>query len=162
VRPHLPRVIVIFGDTHLPRGARRLPDRCVQLLQRAELAVHTGDFTSLAFLRELEELVPIAAVHGNVDEPDLQRLLPATTIVEKRDISIGVVHDAGPAAGRHARLAARFPQCGVVAYGHSHQPEITPVGKQWIVNPGSPTERRRAASHTVVVVDEGVLRLVQV
>jgi putative phosphoesterase len=154
-------VIAIVGDTHLPRGARRLPDRCVKLLRAASLIVHTGDVTSLAFLCELEALGDVAAVHGNVDEPELHSLLPATLEVEHEGTRIGVVHDGGPAAGRHERLVARFTTCRVVAYGHSHLPEIARNGETWIVNPGSPTERRRAPACTMAILEHGVPWLVQ-
>jgi predicted phosphodiesterase len=72
------------------------------------------------------------------------------------------VHDAGPAAGRHERLRAAFPGCGLVAYGHTHLPEVTLDAGVWIVNPGSPTERRRAPGHTIAVVREGRPELVSV
>ncbi|HEX2045988.1 MAG TPA: metallophosphoesterase family protein, partial [Gaiellaceae bacterium] len=57
--------------------------------------------------------------------------------------------------GRHERLVAAFPGCGLVAYGHSHLPEVSRVGETWIVNPGSPTERRRARAHTLALVGVG-------
>ncbi|HEX2045044.1 MAG TPA: metallophosphoesterase family protein, partial [Gaiellaceae bacterium] len=137
-------MIALLGDTHLPRGSRRLPAECVRLLDAADLIVHVGDFTALSVLDDLRRLAPVAAVHGNMDEPALRRALPERLVVEAEGLRIGLVHDAGPARGRHERLVAAFPGCGLVAYGHSHLPEVSRVGETWIVNPGSPTERRRA------------------
>jgi uncharacterized protein len=117
--------------------------------------LHVGDFTSPAALEELRELGPVAAVHGNMDEPMLKSALPARLVAEVESMKIGLVHDGGPAAGRPGRLAAAFPGCAVVAYGHSHLPEISRVGETWVVNPGSPTERRRAPRHTMGVVRGG-------
>lgn len=155
-------MIAILGDTHMPRGARELPRACTELLAQAELIVHTGDFTGLGVLRALQGFTArVAAVHGNMDEPALRALLPETAVAETGGVRVGVVHDAGPRAGRHARLLARFPGCDVVAYGHSHRPEVARVGDVWIVNPGSPTERRRAPRHTMAVVEGGVPRLVE-
>jgi predicted phosphodiesterase len=81
-------------------------------------------------------------------------------VVEAEGTRIGVIHDGGPSAGRHERLAQWFPGCDVVVYGHSHLPELARHGESWIVNPGSPTERRRAPSHTLAVVRGGVPQLV--
>ena len=155
-------VIAILGDTHLPRGARRLPAACVEILRAAELIVHTGDFTARSVLDDLRELGRVEAVYGNMDELAVREVLPARLVVESEGLRIGVVHSGGPRAGREARLRGWFPDCDLVAYGHSHQPEIASYDGCWIVNPGSPTERRRAPAHTLAVVECGVPRLVEV
>jgi putative phosphoesterase len=74
-------------------------------------------------------------------------------VVEAGGRSIGLVHNAGGATTRHARLFGAFPGCDVIAYGHTHLPEVTRVGEKWILNPGSPTERRRAPEHTMIVLE---------
>jgi putative phosphoesterase len=144
----------------MPRGARRLPDECRRLLEGADLIVHVGDLTGAEMLEELRGLGPVAAVHGNMDEPALKAALPERLVVEAEGLAIGLVHDPGPAAGRHERLAAGFPGCHLVTYGHTHLPEVTKAGGAWIVNPGSPTERRRAPARTMAVVERGEPRLV--
>ena len=153
-------MIAVIGDTHLPRGARRLPETCLRLLEQAALIVHVGDFTARSVLEELRELAPVAAVYGNVDEPALRAELPERLVVEAEGVRIGLVHDAGPGTGRHERLRAWFPGCDVVAYGHSHLPELARSGGTWLVNPGSPTERRRAPGHTMAVVTQRAPELV--
>ncbi len=130
------------------------------MLGAASLIVHAGDFTAAEVFEELTAIAPVAAVHGNMDEPVLRERLPTRAVVEAEDLRIGVVHDAGPAAGRHERLAGWFPGCDLIVYGHSHLPELARHGEIWIVNPGSPTERRRAPSHTLAVVSRGVPALV--
>jgi putative phosphoesterase len=155
-------VIALLGDTHLPRGRRRLPERCVEVLREAAAIVHTGDLTSLAVLDELETFAPVHAVHGNVDDPDARMRVPARLVVEQEGLRIGVVHSGGVRAGREARLRGRFPDCDLIAFGHSHLPEIARYDGCWIVNPGSPTDRRRAPAHTIAVVEQGVPRLVEV
>lgn len=133
----------------------------MRLLERAELILHVGDFTTHAVLDELRDYAPVEAVHGNMDEPELKAELPERHVVEAAGMQIGLVHDPGTAGGRHARLRAWFPACGLVAYGHTHLPEVALAGETWIVNPGSPTERRRAAVHTFVVVERREPRLVE-
>jgi uncharacterized protein len=143
--------VAVVSDTHLPRGARVLPAACVDRLVAADLIIHCGDLVSLAFLVELRRLgPPVEAVHGNVDEPALQRALPAERIVEAGGARIAVVHEPGPRQGRSERLVGRFPGCDAVAFGHTHLPVVERVGQVWLLNPGSPTERRRAPSHTML------------
>jgi putative phosphoesterase len=142
--------IAIISDTHLPRGARRLPDACLERLDQADLIVHAGDLSTLAVLRELETHGDVVAVHGNVDDAQVRAALPATARIEAGGAMLVITHDAGPAKGRLARLRRRFPAAQAVVFGHSHIPlhERGEDGFQ-IFNPGSPTERRRAPHHTM-------------
>src|SRR3954453_12953981 len=103
-------LVVAIADTHLPRGARRLPETCVERLRAADLILHAGDVTAASALDELRALgPPVRAVFGNMDEPALCGSLPEELVVETGEVRIGMVHIPGPAAGREARLAARFP-----------------------------------------------------
>lgn len=146
--------IAVISDTHLPRGARALPAACVERLRGADAIVHAGDLTSLAFLEELRAFgPPVVAVAGNVDEPALHSLLPARAEALLDGLRLGVVHDAGPRAGREARLVAAFPGCAAVVYGHSHQPQVERHEGVWILNPGSPTERRRAPARSMIELE---------
>lgn len=108
-------------------------------------------------LEELQSLGPVEAVYGNIDEPALARELAAERVVEAGGARIGIVHDAGTAAGREPRLLQRFPGCGAVVYGHTHVPQISRVARGsdrvWILNPGSPTERRRAPWRSMLVLE---------
>ena len=134
----------------MPRGKRRLPARCVELIAAADAVIHGGDFVTGAVLEEIEGLgPPVHAVHGNVDESALRRRLPETLEVEFAGARIAVIHDAGPRTGRAERLRARFPDSDCVVFGHSHMPECGRLGSFQIFNPGSPTERRRAPSRSM-------------
>jgi putative phosphoesterase len=137
----------------MPRGSRRLPDECLRVLAESDLILHAGDVVDASVLDELRVLAPVHAVHGNMDEPALKAALPETRVVEVEGVRIGMVHEPGPAVGRAERLAARFPDCHAVVYGHTHLPEVTRRGSAWILNPGSPTERRRAAARTMIALE---------
>ena len=142
--------IAIISDTHMPRGGRHLPERCVARLAAADLIVHAGDFSTLAIVHELQSYGRVVAVHGNVDERAVQAALPETAVVQAAGARIAVIHDAGPSRGRLERMRRRFAHSGdgadAVVFGHSHVPlhEQAADGFQ-IFNPGSPTDRRRAA-----------------
>src|SRR5690242_5548228 len=138
----------------MPRGARRLPEPCVAGLRESDLILHAGDVVAASVLEELAALgPPLRAVHGNMDEPALQRALPATLVVDVGGLQIGMTHDPGPRTGREERLKRCFPGCAAVVYGHTHEPQAAQVGETWILNPGSPTERRRAPTHTMLVLE---------
>lgn len=149
--------IAVISDTHMPRGSRALPAACVERLLAADLIVHAGDVVAASFLDELRALgPPVQAVHGNMDDAQLRSELPEELVVEAAGVRIGVLHIPGPSAGREARLAARFPGCGAVVYGHTHMPQVERHGGVWILNPGSPTERRRSPDRTMLeLVAEG-------
>jgi putative phosphoesterase len=158
-----PLRLAIIADTHLPRGARELPRACVAELRAADLILHAGDLSTLGVLARLEALgPPVAAVQGNVDDEEVVARLPVQRVVEAAGARIGMVHDAGRAAGRLARLARRFPDADAVVFGHSHVPlheRDAATGFQ-IFNPGSPTERRRQPRHTMglACVQDGAVR----
>jgi uncharacterized protein len=149
-------MIAIISDTHMPKGERRLSEACRARLICAEAIVHAGDLSTLAVLEELRALgPPVTAVHGNVDDAAVRATLPGTATVALGPRRIVVIHDAGAAAGRMARMRRRFPGADAVIFGHSHIPliETTADGSFSIVNPGSPTERRRSPKHTMALAE---------
>jgi hypothetical protein len=137
----------------MPRGSRRLPRACVRRLEDAELILHAGDFVAGSVLEGLGRIAPVAAVAGNMDEDDLLTVLPERRVVELAEVRIGMVHVPGPALGRGERLAAAFPGCDAVVYGHTHVAEVSRLGDVWILNPGSPTERRGAPVHSMLMLE---------
>jgi uncharacterized protein len=115
--------------------------------------LHAGDFVSAQFLEDLKRFgPPVAGVCGNMDEQALKQTLPRQRVVEVGSVQIGMVHDAGPCERREARLAARFEDCGAVVYGHTHVPQVERFQHLWVLNPGSPTERRSAPAHSMLVL----------
>jgi uncharacterized protein len=104
-------------------------------------------------LRELEVFAPVEAVVGNMDEAALRAELPERRVVDVEGVRIGLVHIPGARAGREQRLVSWFPGCGAVVYGHTHVPELERYRGVWILNPGSPTERRRAPRRSLIVLE---------
>ncbi|MCW3063938.1 MAG: phosphodiesterase, family [Solirubrobacterales bacterium] len=142
--------IAVVSDTHLPRGSRVLPEACVERLRAADLIVHAGDLMTIPVLEELRGYGEVVAVHGNADDGAVRSVLPARLDLELEGARLVVVHNGGPAAGRLERMRVRFPDARAVVFGHSHIPlhETAADGFQ-IFNPGSPTDRRRAPTHTM-------------
>jgi|SRR5215218_670069 len=144
-------LVALISDTHLPKGKRRLPERCVELLRGSDLIVHAGDWSTLAVVEEIRAIgPPVQGVHGNVDSAEVRTRLPAELSIDVGGQTLAVVHDGGPRAGRLARMRRRFPDAAAVVFGHSHIPLHEQAGDGFqIFNPGSPTERRRSTNHTM-------------
>lgn len=87
-----------------------------------------------------------------MDEPALQEVLPKDRVIRVEQAYIGIVHSPGARAGRGARLRATFPDCDAVVYGHTHVPDLTQEDGVWILNPGSPTEKRTSPGHAMLVL----------
>ena len=148
-------LIGVISDTHMPSRARELPADCRARLAACDAIIHAGDHSDAASLAALRAIgPPVVAVHGNVDGDDLRAALPATAALDAGGVRVEVVHNGGPAEGRLRRLRKRFPQAGVVVFGHSHIPLMEREDGFMILNPGSPTDRRRQPRHTM-----GLLRV---
>ena len=147
---------LVLSDTHVSRGARlALPRAVLDAAASADVVVHAGDLVGPEVLETLSQLAPVHAVLGNNDH-ELVGLLPSSVEFDLGGVSIAVVHDSGPTDGRPSRLARMFPTADLVVYGHSHQPfDGAGLGGQWLLNPGSPTQRRRAPTHTFAWVEAG-------
>ncbi len=146
----------MLADTHLRAGIDRLPRACIDIIAGADLSIHAGDFVSVQAVEELREVSPpVYAVHGNVDEPALRAELPERTTFAAAGVRIGLVHDAGPKAGRLDRLRRAFPDADVVVFGHSHIPLLERADDFAIFNPGSPMQRRRAPARTMGLISIG-------
>ncbi|MCO4700190.1 metallophosphoesterase [Streptomyces sp. RO-S4] len=134
-----------MSDTHLPKRAKRLPGPLLEEIPRADVVVHAGDWVDTDTLDLLESRSRrLLAVYGNNDGPALRARLPEVARAELGGLRFGVVHETGAAQGREKRCAARFPDLDVLVFGHSHIPWDTtaPTGLR-LLNPGSPTDRRR-------------------
>jgi putative phosphoesterase len=146
--------LVLTSDTHLPRRARDLPERLWAAIDDADVVVHAGDWVAVELLEALEaRAARLIGVYGNNDGPALRARLPEVAWVELAGVRVAVVHETGAAAGREHRCAAAFPDADVLVFGHSHIPWDTTAarpdgGALRLLNPGSPTDRRRQPTFT--------------
>jgi putative phosphoesterase len=130
-----------------------MPAEVWDLAARSDLVLHLGDLVDGAVLDALNERAPTRAVLGNNDH-GLTGRLPQTDELEVGGVDIAMIHDSGPTAGRERRLARRFPHADVVLFGHSHQPVLARTESGLLLmNPGSPTQRRRQPVHTVGLLE---------
>jgi putative phosphoesterase len=137
--------VLLLADTHVPMRARDLPAEVWAAVEAADVVIHAGDWVSPGLLDALEaRAARLIGVFGNNDGPPLRARLPEVAEADLGGVRLAVVHETGPATGREGRCAARFPGRDLLVFGHSHIPwdTVAPGGLR-LVNPGSPTDRRR-------------------
>jgi len=157
--------IVLISDTHLPQRARDLPVPLWAAVESADAVIHAGDWVAVDLLDELEaRAARVVGCWGNNDGPALRARLPERADVTLAGVRFTVVHETGTAKGREARMAAAYPETDVLVFGHSHIPWDTTAGTTpnpplRLLNPGSPTDRRRQPFHTYMtaIAQDGVL-----
>lgn len=154
--------LLLLADTHLPKRARDLPAQVWDEIEEVDVVVHAGDWVDIRLLDELEARSRrLVGVWGNNDHGALRERLPEVARVELAGLRLGVVHETGPAKGREDRCEADFPDLDVLVFGHSHIPwDTTTDSGLRLLNPGSPTDRRRqpACTYVTATVDDGRLR----
>ncbi|WP_175009629.1 metallophosphoesterase [Cellulosimicrobium sp. TH-20] len=161
----MPTRLLLLSDTHVPVRARALPDQVWRAVDDADVVVHAGDWVSAELLDALEaRAARLVGVAGNNDGPDLHARLPEVARTTVEGLRLAVVHETGGKDGRERRADAAFPDVDVLVFGHSHIPwDTTSPGGLRLLNPGSPTDRRRQPVGTFLtaVVDDGALRDVE-
>jgi uncharacterized protein len=158
----VPVALVVTSDTHVPQRSRDLPPSLWTAIEAADLVVHAGDWVDVALLDLIERRARrLLAVHGNNDHGPLRERLPEVARAEVGGVRLAVVHETGDKKGREVRCMARFPEADVLVFGHSHIPwDTTAPNGLRLLNPGSPTDRRRQPYGTFVtaVAEGGALR----
>nr|WP_227466907.1 metallophosphoesterase [Nocardioides lijunqiniae] len=137
--------MLLLADTHLPKRARDLPEQVWAEVDAAGVVVHAGDWVEPSLLDALEaRSAALLACYGNNDGAELRRRLPEVARAVVGGVRIAVVHETGDAKGRETRCAATYPDDDVLVFGHSHIPwDTTTATGLRLLNPGSPTDRRR-------------------
>lgn len=153
--------LLVIADTHVPKRAKDLPAPVWAEVDRADVVLHAGDWVDVALLDALEaRAARLIGCWGNNDGPELRRRLPERAEVSLDGLRFTVVHETGAAAGRDARMVRTYPDVDVLVFGHSHIPwdSTTSTGLR-LLNPGSPTDRRRQPHCTYLTarVDAGAL-----
>jgi uncharacterized protein len=146
--------VAVLADTHAPLRWRSCPPEVARNLEGVDLILHAGDVCRAWVLEELRGFAPVRAVLGNNDTRDVADWgAPETLTLDLDGLRVGMVHDAGPASGRARRMRGRFPRSDLVVFGHSHVPLDLAGGEgPRLLNPGSPTDRRRQPRGTMALL----------
>ena len=146
--------LLLLADTHIPKRAKRLPDEVLRAVDVADIVVHAGDWVDIETLTLLQDRAAVLhGVWGNNDGPELRERLPEVARFAVEGVDMAVVHETGAATGRESRMDAAFPGVDLLVFGHSHIPwdTVAPSGMR-LLNPGSPTDRRRQPVCTMMTV----------
>jgi len=137
--------LLLMADTHVPKRARDLPSELWMAVEKADVVFHAGDWVDVSLLDALEERSRrLVAVYGNNDFGEFRSRLPEVARVELAGVRFAVVHETGDATGRERRCAQLYADADVLVFGHSHIPwDTTADTGLRLLNPGSPTDRRR-------------------
>ncbi|MGH3916604.1 MAG: metallophosphoesterase family protein [Pseudonocardiaceae bacterium] len=153
--------VLIVADTHVPARARDLPRQVWHEVEHADVVLHAGDWVDVALLDAMEQRAArLIGVYGNNDGSPLRGRLPEVARAELAGLRVAVVHETGPAQGREERCARAYPDVDMLVFGHSHIPwDSTTASGLRLLNPGSPTDRRRQPYCTYLTarISEGAL-----
>ncbi|MHC1572197.1 MAG: YfcE family phosphodiesterase [Methanosarcinales archaeon] len=149
--------VIAIADTHIVDKPLRslLPRSLIDLIERSDLLVHAGSFTSIEAYEEFLELGELVAVAGSEDSVELQEKLDWSTVVRVEGLSIGVIH-----SGRHVSDAigmgylAREMGVDLLIHGYLHRPRVD-KGVVTTICPGSPTLPRMSIPSAMQICIDG-------
>lgn len=147
--------IGVLSDTHVPAIVKALPPVIFDIFQGVELILHAGDIVELSVLEELSAIAPVEAVAGNMDGLEVHQRLPAKKIIRIGAYTAGLMHGKFKIDVQQTLIMKEFSGVDLIVYGHSHTPFWGKVNGVWLLNPGSPTDKRYAPYNSVALLDAG-------
>ncbi len=146
--------IIITGDTHIPGRGKNLPSRLVKECETADLILHTGDWKSIEVVEMFSDFAEVKGVSGNVDGEDIKERFPLQQVIEVGNTRIGLVHGHGEKKTTEKRAVEAFEgvPLDVIVFGHSHIPMLRYMNKTLLLNPGSPTDKRKLPHYSFAIL----------
>ncbi|GEK58517.1 YfcE family phosphodiesterase [Marinococcus halophilus] len=147
--------VLVIADTHMPKKAKEWPGQLYPEFNAADYIIHAGDWQSPEVWEELKQYAPVAGVYGNVDGEDIKALMSDRVEIVLEGWRIGIVHGHGEKGTTEKRAGEAFApgQKDIIIFGHSHIPYLRYAGKTLMFNPGSPTDKRKAAMFSYGLLD---------
>jgi len=147
--------IGVISDTHVPGAAPSLPPAVFEIFKGVDLILHAGDIVHSSVLDELDAVAPVEAVAGNMDDNELQLLLPSRKVLTLGGFTVGLTHGKYRVDLQKEMIRKDFDSVDLIVYGHSHMPFWGKVEGVWFLNPGSPTDKRYAPYNSVALLTIG-------
>jgi putative phosphoesterase len=151
-------MIYVISDTHIPERASQIPKDFVEKVKREDLILHAGDFTDIKVFEELKNLATLYAVRGNMDSPEIKRLLPTKRVFEFSGFKIGLIHGSGSPYNLSEKAHKEFSEnLDLIIFGHSHSPYNLKHGNTLLFNPGSLSGNLSSwkKSYGIIQIDTG-------
>ena len=142
----------VISDTHIPVAVQALPPEVFDIFKDVDLILHAGDIVTFSVLEELKAVAPVVAVAGNMDESEIQQVLPPKKVLDIGGFRIGLIHGKFRLAVQQERIRKEFDSVDLIVYGHSHTPFWGRVGDVLFLNPGSPTDKRHAPYKSIGIL----------
>ncbi|MHA2109935.1 MAG: metallophosphoesterase family protein [Candidatus Hodarchaeales archaeon] len=148
------KTIGVISDTHIPTRQAKLPLDVLSAFNGVDLIIHAGDFESLTVADALEEIAPLKAVTGNMCWNEVREKFPHHLIFKVEELTIGVTHGRGRPSGHNSRVIEAFKnkKPDIIVSGHTHMPDARVIDGTFLLNPGSPTDKRFAKKNTVAIL----------
>lgn len=132
-------MIAIISDSHIGRKAEGIPEKILEVVEEAEMAVHCGDFETRDVHDRIKELSgKFIAVQGNCDRFEIDDYQD----FEYQGTKFGVTHGKGIQPRGHKQTLANIAdemEVKVLFHGHTHQQEAVKHQDKILLNPGSCT-----------------------
>ena len=146
--------IAVLSDTHIPYAASQLPKKVCEVLEQSDAIIHAGDYAAESVIDTLQSFADFYGVRGNMDSIAIHNRVPAELIINLGGFAIGVMHGEGKPDGLEERVLASFKnkKLDAIVYGHSHQAKNEMRNGILLFNPGSPTDSRFAAFHSMGIL----------
>jgi uncharacterized protein len=134
-----PELIGVISDTH-----GQFDPKIPGVFKGVSHILHAGDIGGLRVLHQLEQIAPVTAVLGNVDEGNAPPGVDAEKTLQLCGLRIFMIHILGDPQRLARALQQRVDhvQPDVVVFGHSHKPLIAKHGRVLYFNPGSAGPKR--------------------
>jgi putative phosphoesterase len=126
--------IGVIADTH-----GRFDPVVRRHFKGVDYILHAGDIGDRSVIEQLEQIAPVTAVSGNIDNNDEQSGFPAEAVIELAGLRVAIRHILYE-SGKLTKDGRAFLDCeqpDICIFGHTHQPKAKWFGKTLLFNPGS-------------------------
>jgi putative phosphoesterase len=132
------KLVGIISDTHIPSRAKKMPSKVFEIFKDVDLIIHAGDLIQMDVIKELEQIAPVLAVHGNMDPSNVKTELPEFNSIEFHGRKIGVIHNPDSLYGMNKmKKIAKENNLDILVFGHTHKQFIKNEDNVLFINPGS-------------------------
>jgi uncharacterized protein len=147
--------IAILSDTHMKKHNDKLFKLIDNVSNDADMIIHAGDYVSSSIVAKLREHKNFVGVYGNNDKGYIRDLLKEKMIIPVEGYKIGLYHGNGNSKNtlESAYDAFSSDKVDIIVFGHSHQPLILTKNKILMINPGSPSYKRKEPWYSYVILE---------
>lgn len=147
--------IGVIADTHLSKHLYKMEDLLKLHLKNVDMIIHAGDYKNPKVVEMLEKQKKFIGVWGNNDGDSVKDKVREKEIITIEGYKIGIFHGHGTNKNTMERAYEVFKEdhVDIIIFGHSHLPIIKTLNKVLMLNPGSPTSKRKEKWYSYIILD---------